>query len=184
MLTVGIRRLLVIDTTPIFYPPLARRFAEQGKFTLHVGTKKRPPNCWTNADTSSILNFTADEQRRSVLARERCPKTIDRVTLRHYNETLSESTARGSDKSVSATDSNPSISGEYTTQRDGGIRYAYHGSWWTEDDFVVWRVQVWQEGVVKGEPDGRILSPPKIHIRAVVTAMIEQSIENGVAIGP
>lgn len=99
--------------------------------------------------------------------------------------TITGPRARGYDESVSATDQNPSISGEYITQRDGGKHYAYHGSWWPANDFVIWRVQVWEEGVLKGEPDGRILSLPKDHIRAVVTGVIEQSIEkNGVAMGP
>ena len=84
---------------------------------------------------------------------------------------------------MSATDQNPSLSGEYVTQRDGGIRYTYHGSWWAENDSVIWRVQVWKEGVLKGEPDGRIQSSPKDDIRAVVTGVIERSIEKGVAIG-
>ena len=89
---------------------------------------------------------------------------------------------------MSTSDQNPynaaHISGEYTTRRDGGIGYAYHGSWWVENDLVIWRVQVWDEGVLKGESDGRILSPPKDHIRAVVKGMIEQSIESVAAIGP
>jgi hypothetical protein len=77
------------------------------------------------------------------------------------------------------------ISGEYTTWRDAGVRYAYAGSWWWEENhFVIWRIKVWQDSVLKGELDGRIVNPPKDHIRAVVRGMIEKSIESGAALGP
>jgi hypothetical protein len=77
------------------------------------------------------------------------------------------------------------VSGEYTTQRDTGLRYAYAGSWWwVENQFVIWQVKVWEASVLKGELDGRILNPPKDHIRAVVRGMIEQSLESGERIGP
>jgi hypothetical protein len=75
------------------------------------------------------------------------------------------------------------ISGEYTTQRDAGLRYAYAGSWWVENHFVIWQVKVWEDGVFKGELDGRIVDPPKDHVVAVVKGMIEKSIESGAPFG-
>jgi hypothetical protein len=77
------------------------------------------------------------------------------------------------------------VSGEYTTWRDTGIRYAYTGSWWwVENHFVIWQVKVWEANVLKGELDGRIVNPPKDHIGAVVRGMIDKSIESGERIGP
>jgi hypothetical protein len=77
------------------------------------------------------------------------------------------------------------VSGEYTTQRNTGIRYAYAGSWWwVENQFVIWQVKVWEASVLKGELDGRIVNPPKDHIRTDVKGMIEKSIESGAALGP
>jgi len=71
------------------------------------------------------------------------------------------------------------FAGEYITRRDGGIRYAYGGSWWVEGVEVVWKARVWQDGVLKGEPDGRLPGPSDGSIKEIVKLLAEKAIERG-----
>jgi hypothetical protein len=71
------------------------------------------------------------------------------------------------------------FAGEYTTRRDGGIRYAYGGSWWVDGVEVVWKARVWQDGVLKGEPDGRLPGPSDGSTKEIVKLLAEKAIERG-----
>jgi hypothetical protein len=42
---------------------------------------------------------------------------------------------------------------------------------------------VWEDDVLKGEPDGRIVDPPKENGMEVVKGLIENAIERDVAFG-
>lgn len=71
------------------------------------------------------------------------------------------------------------FAGEYITRRDGGIRYAFGGSWWVDGAEVVWKARVWQDGVLKGEPDGRLAEPSGGSIKEIVKLLAEKAMERG-----
>jgi hypothetical protein len=71
------------------------------------------------------------------------------------------------------------FAGEYITRRDGGIRYAFGGSWWVDGVEVVWKARVWQDGVLKGEPDGRLPGPSGGSIKEIVKLLAEEAMERG-----
>lgn len=73
----------------------------------------------------------------------------------------------------------PKISGSYTTERNGGISYAYDAFWTESGRSVLWDAKVRREGTLVGSPSGTIEDVPRGSeiaplVRAAICAAIEK----------
>jgi hypothetical protein len=75
-----------------------------------------------------------------------------------------------------------SITGKYTTKRDGGIEYTYEASWTQHGNEAAWDAKVRRDGQWAGHPDGRILDTKGLDLTGVVTRLVETTIEIGAGV--
>jgi hypothetical protein len=73
---------------------------------------------------------------------------------------------------------NQKFTGEYTTQRHGGLTYSYDATWTRSGTRIIWSATVSRNGEHKGQPSGTIQSAIELEPVAAVTALVEYSIEN------
>ena len=70
-----------------------------------------------------------------------------------------------------------SMSGQYTSERDGGIKYTYYASWEKKQDAIIWSAKVRRDGSLAGTPGGQILNADQIDMESAVRRLVETSIE-------
>ncbi len=72
----------------------------------------------------------------------------------------------------------PKLSGSYTTNRDGGVAYAYDAFWTDVERTVTWDAKVRRDGELVGAPNGVIEGVSRNdNINALVRDSIEIAIE-------
>ena len=70
------------------------------------------------------------------------------------------------------------VSGKYTTRRDGGIEYAYEATWeLAEGDWIVWSAEVTRNGAPAGRTRGQVMRPASTDMDAVVRDLVCEAIE-------
>lgn len=69
------------------------------------------------------------------------------------------------------------IRGSYTTRRDNGLRYTYESTWMEVSHSVLWDARVFRGGELAGTLNGRFQAVGGAPSPAVVTRVVEASIE-------
>ena len=72
----------------------------------------------------------------------------------------------------------PQIRGRYTSSRDG-YTYDYVGTWFTDEQYLVWRAHVRLFDKAHRYVDGQVPYSTKEPPQATVRSLIESSIESG-----
>lgn len=69
------------------------------------------------------------------------------------------------------------IRGSYITRRDNGVRYTYESTWMELSHGVLWDARVFLGGELAGTLNGRFHAARGVPSPAVVTRVVEASIE-------
>lgn len=70
------------------------------------------------------------------------------------------------------------MTGEYTTKRDGGVKYTYEATWFVmPNGSAAWNAKVSKDGNLVGMPNGSILNTVGVTMEPYVRSLVETSIE-------